>query len=342
MKTTPAQLKAALSALAPVYVLTGDEPLQQQECAEQVLAAAKSQDYQERQILHVDRQFNWQELTFAANSQSLFAARKIVWLRAPNALGREGTSALAAYCQAPPSDTLLLVQMGKIDKKSKSSQWFKAVEKTAVVVEIWPVSAERLPDWLQQRARAMGLNIDRDAVQMLSQKVEGNMLAAAQELQKLQLSHPDVPITTAVVREQVAFHSRYSVFDLLDATLMGGKNHLPRALLILANLRQEGVVPVQILAVLVLELRTLHHMLEQKSRGASEAQYLNSVWSARKNFLAAAVRRLDLPTCAMLLARAARLDQINKGVLAGDSWYELAYIIERMAGLNLKLATAAI
>lgn len=338
MKISAQQLPNSLKQLAPIYILSGDEPLQMMELSDLISRAAHKAGFSERQTLEVDRSFHWSELEYSANSMSLFASKRLIVLRAYNGLGRDGGAALAAYCSRLPADTILVVQSKKIERQSQNTKWFKSVLQVAVLVEIWEVKAAQLPAWIGNRARQIGLNINKEAVEMLATRVEGNMLAAAQELEKLQLISPNACIDAKAISEQVATSSRYSVYDLIDAALGGGRANLSRALHILTSLKEEGVVAVLVLAAMVYELRTLHHMCYQKQRGASASQYLASVWSSRKNLLADAVSRLDVATCEQLLKTAANIDQINKGVQTGDSWQQLAYIVERLAGLDLKLA----
>ncbi len=184
MRLRPEQLPARLQQqVLPVYLVTGDEPLLMQEACDIIRAHAREAGCKDRDLLQVDGRFNW-DLLFAASAEmSLFAERKLIELRIPSGKpGTEGSKALIEYLAGPAADNVLLIVAGKIDKRSTSSKWFKALDKAGAVVQVWPVDARELPHWMQQRLAAAGLQIDTDALQLLCDRVEGNLLAAVQEI----------------------------------------------------------------------------------------------------------------------------------------------------------------
>ena len=189
MNARPDQLQAIVAKnVFPVYMVSGDEPLQQMESLDVIRAYLKEKDYSEREVLDVDAQFDWQQLMDEAASMSLFATRRIVELRLPSAKpGRQGSQILKDYLSQPPDDTVLIINAGKIDSNAKKSAWYKAVEQSGLVVQCWPVPIEKLSGWLRQRFNRRGMEAEQDVFAYVSQHVEGNLLAADQEIEKLLL-----------------------------------------------------------------------------------------------------------------------------------------------------------
>jgi len=169
MNVRAEQLAAQLAkGLAPVYLISGDEPLQQGEACDAIRQAAREQGFSERQVMHVDAGFDWHALLAEANALSLFAEQKLIELRIPNGKpGTEGSKALLAYLERPPEDTVLLIISGKLDKSAQKVKWFKAVDKAGVNVQVWPVDAQQMPGWIEQRLRARGLRPETGAAALL-------------------------------------------------------------------------------------------------------------------------------------------------------------------------------
>ena len=198
MRIYPEKLPGHLQQqLLPVYLVSGDEPLLLQECCDQIRARAAEQGCNEREVLDAGVSgFSWQDILQSATSMSLFAERKLVELRLPSGKpGAEGSKALCEYLEVAGGDDVLLIVSGKIDKQSTNSKWYKALDKAGATIQVWPIDARELPRWLEQRLRQAGLGIDRDALQLLCDKVEGNLLAAVQEVEKLKLLATDGQIT---------------------------------------------------------------------------------------------------------------------------------------------------
>lgn len=321
--------------LLPLYLISGDEPLQVNEAADAVRVAARAQGFSERDVLFVESGFDWSGLAAAGDSLSLFAERKLIELRMPTAKpGDAGAKALAAYAERPSPDNLLLIVCGKLEKAQQGSKWFKALEAAGAVIQVWPVEARALPGWIRQRLTARGLRPTPEAVALLAEKVEGNLLAAAQEVEKLMLLYGSGELDGDAVRAAVADSARYDVFELADAALAGDAARCAR---ILDGLRGEGSEPVLILWALVREVRTLALIAAAAAGGAAVDSLLQQhrVWDKRKPLYRAALGRHNVQRWRLLLRRGARLDRVVKGAEPGNPWDELLQLSLLMAGVRL-------
>jgi len=324
MRLKAEQLTAHLQReLAPLYVVFGDEPLLALEAADAIRAAARSQGYSERELFTVEGSFNWQNLLASGNNLSLFAERRILEIRIPSGKpGIEGGKALEQRCADPPPDTVMLVTLPKLDKTQQGSKWFKALEAAGTVVQVYPVERSRLPDWIAGRLAAQGQRAESVALQFLADRVEGNLLAAHQEIRKLGLLHPAGALTFAQVKEAVLDVSRYDVFNLAEAMLAGDAVRFAR---ILEGLRGEGVGQVLVLWALSQEIRTLTKIALGQNRGVPVAQGMREarVWESRQTLMERALKRAGGKRLVAALKRAALLDRMIKGLERGDVWDEL-------------------
>lgn len=322
--------------LLPVYLVSGDEPLQSGEAVDAIRGAARARGFTERQVMHAEGGFDWNSLLAASDTLSLFAERRIIELRLPGGKpGDAGAKALTAYVERPSPDDLLIIVSGKLDKRQQQSKWFKALDSIGAVIQIWPVEREALPAWIRQRLLARGLQADPDAVALLAERVEGNLLAAAQEVEKLYLLHGQGRIGAAEVGEMVADSARFDIFGLVDAALEGNAERFVR---MLQGLRGEGVEPVLVLWALARELRSLANMAWGLSKGEAMEQVLRShrVWDKRRAAVSAALRRHRGPSrWDRLVARAARIDRIIKGSEPGNAWDELIQLGLLAAGVRV-------
>ncbi len=319
--------------LAPVYLVTGDEPLQHKEAADAIRAAARRAGCQEREVLEVAKGFAWDQLAAEAGSRSLFAERRLLELRlSSNAIGQEGSKALAAYCAEPSADVILLVIGPKLESRQNSAKWVKAIEQNGVWLPLWPVEASQLPRWLEQRLRTKGLNPEPGVAAALAERVEGNLLAADQEMEKLLLLQGSGALSVDQLMAAVTDSARFDVFLLVDEVLMG---RVPRLLRILAGLKAEGVAGQIILWALARELRTLYGMALEMQQGQSmDALFQrHRVWEKRKPSVRAALQRLSVRQLQQALALAAGVDQAIKGYRRQASpWLLLEQLSLRMAG----------
>lgn len=342
MKLAPAQLNKHLQGtLAPVYVVSGDDPLLCQEAADAIRAAARLQGYDERQVFSADANFDWGNLLLAGASLSLFAQRRLLELRLPSGKpGDKGAAALIEYCAKPAEDTVLLISLPKLDGSAQKTKWGKALIEggQCQFIQIWPVDAQQLPQWINQRLSQAGLSAQRDAVDLIAARVEGNLLAAAQEIEKLKLLAEGNQITVETVQAAVADSARFDVFGLVDAILNGEAAH---ALRMLEGLRGEGVEPPVILWALARELRLLAGLAQQFSQGVpldkAFSQARPPVWDKRRPLVSKALQRLSAQRWAMLLQDAQRIDAQIKGQAEGSPWTSLARLSLLMAGQRLVL-----
>lgn len=318
--------------LAPVYYVCGDEPFQLGQACDQLRHTAQQQGYSERQIFHAERSFDWQRLTQASDNLSLFAERKVIDLRLaaskPNA---EASAVLQRYLARPPADTVLLISGDKPEAAQQKSAWFTAIDKAGVILQVWPIETARLPAWITQRLRQRGLQASPDAVQFLADQVEGNLLAADQEIEKLTLLYGSGALTLEQMQSAVADSARFDVFSLVDEAMRGQP---ARATRILYGLQAEGMDPVLILWALAREIRALAQMAEIVNQGGSidQAMAKHWVWDKRKPLVRQALQRGKLIEWRRLLARCAQADRLIKGMGTGKIWNELLELTVAVAG----------
>jgi DNA polymerase-3 subunit delta len=326
------QLPAALSrGLAPIYLVSGDEPLLVGEAADAIRAAARTAGYADRQVFFIDRSFAWDGLRNASQSLSLFAERRFFELRMPSGkpdIGKsdKGAAQLVQLAESPPPDVVCLIVTDKLDKKSGDAPWVRAVEKHGVWLPIWPVETAALPGWLRARAKALGVDIEPAAAQLIVERVEGNLLAAKQELEKLSLLSDGAPISSELVLRSVGDSARYDVFQLAEAAAAGDA---PRAMHVLLGLKSEGVEPTLILWALLRELRGLWQARE-RDRLRSNAR--GSGWNLAAQPSARALSRLRKLPLAPLLIQASQADRILKGLAAGDAWSAITGLTGAISG----------
>ena len=321
--------------LLPVYLVSGDEPLLLQECCDQIRQKARAEDCNEREVIEGGvSNFNWQDILHSASNMSLFADRKLIELRLPSGKpGAEGSKALCEYLDIASGDDVLLIVSGKIDKQSTNSKWYKALDKAGVTVQVWPVDAKNLPRWLQQRVRNAGMSIDDDALRLLCERMEGNLLAAVQEVEKLKLLAADSKITMQTVTEAVSDNARYNLFDMADNALKGNASV---SLRMLYGLRAEGTEPPVVLWALVREIRTLYEAQLDCDSGQSTQQALSSrrVWQNRMPLMQAALTRHNTHSLSLLLEQAARADGSIKGFADGKPWDNLSRLVITLCRAN--------
>ncbi len=317
-------------ALAPIYVVAGDEPLLAIEAADAIRAAARATGYSEREVLHADARFDWSRLNEAASGLSLFAERRIVELRLPGGKpGKIGAEALREFALSPPPDLLALISLPRLDRETRASRWASALEHAAVWIEVERVERRSLPEWISGRLARNRQRAPREALEFIADRVEGNLLAAHQEIGKLALLHPPGDLTLEQVADAVLNVARYDVYTLAPALLAGDS---ARALRLLEGLREEGEPLPLVLWVVADELRTLLRAQEAIAAGkpfAVAARELR-IWGPREKLMPQALRRLSAATLATLLARCADIDRLVKGLAAplrdSDPWLELSDI----------------
>jgi DNA polymerase-3 subunit delta len=327
--------------LRPLYVLTGDEPLSLMEGVDAIRQAARRQGYDERVSFTVERNFNWQQLTASGQSISLFSSRRLLEVHIPSGKpGTEGSKALQEYCNRLPSDTVTLVTLPKLDGMSQKTAWFTALDKAATVVPLQTVEIDALPQWIAKRLQAQGLQADTATLEFLANQVEGNLLAAHQEIQKLGLLFPAGKLDAEAVQEAVLNVSRYDVFQLGDAMLAGD---VARTAKILQGLESEGVQPLALLGVMIWLLRGVTRVKLAESRGENVAAAMQQakIWGDRQATVKRMLARVSLRQLQAAMLKLAEIDKISKGVALGKPWLEISRLCVGLARAGTRRRAAA-
>lgn len=310
--------------LAPLYVLHGDEPLLALEAADAVRARARAAGFTERTVLQVERHFDWSELGHVAASLSLFGDRRLVEVRMPSGKpGPEGAQALVAFAGRLSDDTMALVSLPRLDRAGQASAWFTALANAGVVVNVFPVERTDLPRWIAARLARQQQRAAPDALAFIAECVEGNLLAAHQEIQKLALLHPPGELSFEQVRGAVLDVARYEVAQLSEAMLAGDAARLAR---VLHGLAGEGEAPPRVLWVMSEDVRALARLQDGLAAGRSAGEVLREARvfnEGRQRLLARGAKRCAPGTVRAALARCARVDRLAKGLGKGDVWDEL-------------------
>jgi DNA polymerase III subunit delta len=342
MRISSEQLAPHLAReLRPLYTIFGDEPLLALEACDLIRAKARAEGYIEREILTTDAGFKWPQLMMAANSQSLFASQKLLELRIPNGKpGVEGGQTLQSFCVAPPADTVTLVYLPALDWRAQKAGWFEALDRAGVTVEAKAVTRKALPQWLAARLAAQGQTADAEALAFITERVEGNLMAAFQEVQKLALLFPKGPLAFEQVREAVLDVARYDVFNLGVAMVEGDPLRLAR---MIDGLQGEGTAPPMALWSLAEEIRAIGRVLAAAESGRPLATLWREakVWgAAHQNIMQQNISRFTAAQVAQGLRHAAAIDRMVKGLAKGDVWDELLHLALRFARGARTAATA--
>jgi DNA polymerase-3 subunit delta len=318
------QLQQSLAqSIAPIYLVAGSEPLLVQEGRESIIEAARKQGYLERELLVVERGFDWENELFAAAAPSLFAQRKVIDLRlASGKPGRDGAKALVNWTEKPVSDTVLLLSFGSWEAAARKAKWSKEIDRAGVVVEIWPLKANELPGWITRRMTAAGLTAERDAVAMLAELVEGNLLAAQQEIDKLAMLKGGETLSAAAIEEAVVNSSRFDGFRLAECALRG---ETAECLRVSAGLQRNDIAIQPVTAALYNELALTGGLLEVRQQGGDERMYFSKarIWPTRQGPMKMAAQRLNPDHLGKVFRCLATIDLQGKGQAPGNPWRTL-------------------
>ena len=307
-------------SLAPCYLVTGDEHLLVGETLDAIREAARERGFESRELHIATTGFDWPQLSASTSNLSLFAEKRIIELRLPTGKpGRAGGQAIIDLVKQAGPELLFIATGPKLDKSGSASKWAKAIDQKGVSLSIWPIGARELPGWIANRMRAAGLEPDSEAVSLVADRVEGNLLAAGQEIEKLRLLLGAGPVSVEDVSEAVANSSRYDVYKLTDAALAGDAG---RAVKILGGLRAEGVEPVIVMWALTRELRTLATLDDVIRQGGDlgSAMKKTGVWSNRQGLVRSCVGRHQHGDFHKMLKVTGKADAAAKGQRAGDPW----------------------
>jgi DNA polymerase-3 subunit delta len=322
-------------SIAPLYVISSDEHLLALEAADKIRRAARANGFSERDVLTVERSFKWGELLAANQEMSLFGDKKLIELRIPTGKpGKDGGAALQSYAKDLSPDNLTLITLPKLDWQTAKAAWVASLQQAAVYIEIPTVERAALPAWIGTRLAAQGQSADRQSLDFIADRVEGNLLAAHQEIQKLGLLHEPGKLTFEQVHDAVLNVARYDVFKLSEAMLAGD---LARLVRMLEGLKGEGEALPLVLWAVAEEIRTLLKLKAALAQGRPLGVLLKEyrIWGPRERMMEPALRRLSLATLEQALQDAAQVDKMIKGLraraFAGDAW-------DAMLQLALKVA----
>jgi DNA polymerase-3 subunit delta len=335
MRLGAEQIRSELAKrLFPVYLVCGDEPLQHGETLDSIRTACKQSGFANREIFDVESGFSWDRFEITARTLTLFSDKKLLELRFGSGLPEKSAEThLVNYLQRLPADTVLLLSCGKLAKTTGKTAWFQALDRVGVIVQVWPLQPNKMLSWIESRSKARGVRLDQPALRLLASRVEGNMLAAAQEIDKLYVLYGSSRLDAASVREVVADSAHFDVFDLVDSALAG---QAARSVRILASIRGEGIAPQIILWAFARELRMLAKMRFELDRGGDRPSLFGSykIWESRRPLVDAALRRLGLTEIQEFLSRCAAIDLVGKGLAQGDVWEDLLGLSLSIAGIN--------
>ena len=313
--------------LKPVWLIAGAEHLLVLEAADRLRARARELGYSEREVFDVDHRFDWNELTMAGNAMSLFATRRVIDVRLPTGRpGKEGSAAISAWCASPPPDTLLLITTQDWSTKHDGA-WVSAIERSGVSMPVWPLKRDELSAWIGARLASREVKATRDAIELLAERVEGNLLAAAQEIDKLALLVNGATLDVGLLEASVADDARFDAFRLTDAAIGGDT---ARALRIVAGLQAEGEEVIPLLGWVLNQLRVLQRLAAAGSN-LSQAMRNERVWDARQAIFKHALKAGSAAHWERCIVQAARIDRIAKGRGDGDVWREMQRLVAAIA-----------
>lgn len=324
------QLKSRLDqTILPAYLLYGEEPQQLTEALDLIRAATFSKGFSERVTLFAESSFDWTMLRSALEVSPLFAEKTVVDCRlSGNQPDKTGVAILEDYLAHPCADIVLLLSTQKLSKTAARSNWLKQIKSLGLVQQFKPLSGKLLLDWLIQRAQQKGLNIDPGCIHLLAARVEGNLLAAAQEIDKLYLDFGQKQLSSADIEQWVSDQSRYDVFAWVECTLEG---KLSRSQRILQRMKLEDISPVLMVWAMARELRLLVKLSESGNKAGYSALEKAGVWGNRKQIIQRALVRLDYSRLLKALAYCHSIDSIVKGAEPGDPWQGLSEICAMIA-----------
>jgi DNA polymerase-3 subunit delta len=337
MKITFQQFEQQINKkLAPLYLIHGDELLLVKDAQDLLRNAARNAGFDERISLTIDSGSDWGKLLHSEiYARSLFANKRLIELHLGDAKPNPAANKmLKEICADMPADVLLLITASKLDSKTEQTTWYKALDKIGVMVPIWPIVGPQLPGWIMQRAKKAGLTLTSDAANLLALQIEGNLLAAAQEIEKLLLLDHAGVIDVDTIISAVTDSARFDIFNLVDSALLGNGE---RSLRILQHLQAEAAEPVLVLWALARELRTLAELQKHLQKGAALGTLFSKfrIWEKRQANVRHFLRQHSLAVCRNMLAECAHIDRIIKGAVKGNTWNALQQLTLKMAGNDI-------
>ncbi len=322
--------------LAPLYVLVGDEPLAQSECLDAIRAAARKAGADERTSLIVERNFNWQQIQQFGQAMSLFSCLRVLEIHIPSGKpGVDGGKALTELANHLIPDTTVMIVLPSLEREAKNSAWFGALQNASTLIELNEITPTQLPNWLSSRLAAQNQSTDTTSLAFIAHQVEGNLLAAHQEIQKLGLLYPAGEISADAVREAVLNVSRFDAFQLGEAVLAGDAERTTR---ILQGLQDEGENAVAVMNPLMWVLRPLVRIKQAEARGENIVNAMTNarIYGDRQSLVKRALARLSLRQLEAALQKLCDIDKTAKGVMQGDAWLELSRLCFGLAKVRVR------
>jgi DNA polymerase-3 subunit delta len=338
MRVAAEQLDTQLNQhFSPIILLHGDEPLLIEEAADQVRQAAKKRGISEREVWHVEGRFDWSQIRFGDETLSLFSQQKLIEIRLPGAApGKEGGELLRRFAESPVEDIYLLIISGKLAPAQQKSKWFTAIDKTGITVPFWPVTPAFLPKWIQQRLRSKGLHAQQSVAELIAERVEGNLFAAAQEIDKLTLLCADGQVDESTVLNSVANSARFEAFGLMDAVLNGQREKIPR---MLATLQAEGTEVMAVFSAVSWTVQRWVDMAHQLASGQSSQQIFSQqrppVWQKAQPQTLAILKKHSPQQWRQFIRKMAQIDQAAKGSGNDNPWRLLENLCLQLAGRSV-------
>ena len=340
MNLTPQQISQHLSnGLKPLYVLTGDEPLSQRECLDAIRTQARQQGVDERTSLTVDRYFNWGQIAEFGQAMSLFASQRLLEINIPTGKpGLDGSKVLQALAHQALPDTITVVILPKVDWRDAKSAWYMALQQHSIFIELHEVGPAQLPQWIANRLAVQKQSTDAETLSFMANQVEGNLLAAHQEIQKLGLLYPAGAIAGEDVRAAVLNVSRFDAVQLGEAVLTGD---VDRTVRILEGLKDEGAQAVVVMNPLIWAITPLLKVKQAATRGENlNAAMKNAkLYYEKEAFARRVLPRLSLKQLQAALLKLADIDKISKGMMQGDAWLEITRLCFGLAKITARPRT---
>lgn len=330
------QLSKQLNLSQSLYVIVGDEPLAKAECLDAIRAFARNHGAEERTGFIVERQFNWQQITQFNQNFSLFSSHRLLEISIPNGKpGLDGAKALSELAVHPMQDTTTIIILPTLEREAKASAWFSTLLQQGLVVELKDISPQALPQWIAQRLATQQQSADAASLAFIAHQVEGNMLAAHQEIQKLGLLFPPGELSAAQIRDAILNVARFDAFQLGEAMLQGDSD---RTIRILQGLQDEGEQAVAVMNPLIWLIKPLLRIKQAEMRGENLQSAMTNarVFGDRQSLMRTAAQRLSLRQLEAALQKLTEIDRMAKGVMLGDAWLEISRLCFGLARIKAR------
>ncbi len=327
--------KSLLEELLPCYLVSGDEPLLIQESLDSIRSAAEKEGFTSRGLYDQNQSLDWNEIINSCRNLSLFSEKKIIEIRLNSLrLGRVGSKLIIELIEEINDEVMVIISAPKLDKAATSVKWVQFIQKEGGFIQVWPLKGREIINWLRNRMRLADLHADQQVIEMMSERVEGNLLAASQAIEKLQLYLGRGEVNETDIQRAVSDHSRYDVYQLVDSILKG---NIRLGLKILYAIRSEGTDAVVVIWAFIRELRTLSRIAESIEVGSTLNQAIQThrVWTSRKNIVASCVKRHKAKNFYDMIKSCANADSAAKGQSYGDKWQLLRNIMLELSSDNL-------